>query len=110
MGWSTHTRRTSASRLIQLNTDATGFSAWIQLDEAVKWWQVLGSPSNAAYMIQARPSTGTVAVAVQVMAQNQYRSDLFTGCPDLQIRIANGPANTFYLLAAQGDDLRESDA
>lgn len=109
MGWATHNRRTYASRLIMLQTDGTGFSPWTQLDEAVKWWQVLGSPSNAAYMVQARPMNGTVAVAVQVMAANQYRSDLFAGCPDLQVRIANGPANTFYLLSVQGEDLPASD-
>lgn len=109
-GWATHNRRTAASRLMEVRTDGTGFSAWMQLDEAVKWWQILGSPSNAAYMIQIRNQTGAVPAAVQVMAANQYRSDLFVGAPDIQIRIANGPANTFYFLATQGEDLPASDA
>lgn len=109
MTWSPQ-RRTGASRLYQLRTDGTGSTPWIILDPAVKWWQVLGSPSNAAYMVQVRPSSTTTPCAVQVMVLNQYRSDLFVGCPDLQVRITNAAANALYLLAVQGDDLRDGDA
>jgi hypothetical protein len=35
----------------------------------------------------------------------QGRSDVFVGCPDLQVRIANGAPNAIYIVACQGDDL-----
>ena len=105
MSWSPQ-RRTANSRLIQLRTDASGNSPWIILGEGVQWWQVLGSPSNAAYQIQVRPqSANTIAVAVQVVGLNVYRSDVFVGSPDLQVRVTIATPNTVYLLAVQGGDM-----
>lgn len=98
-------RRTEASRQIQLRTDGTGISPWCILDRDCKWWQIIGVSNNATYNIQVRaPQTG-VACTTQIVALNACRSDLFLGCPDLQVRISGGQPNTLYILASQGDDL-----
>ncbi len=97
--------RTDATRLIEIRCDGTGTSGWIILDDRVRWWQVLGCVTNAGYRIHVRASaTATFAIA-QIIAVNIGRSDIFVGCPDLQIQISNAPANGVYLLACQGDDV-----
>ena len=98
-------RRTDASRQVQVRTDGTGISPWVILDRDVKWWQIIGVSNNATYNIQVRaPQTG-VACTTQIVGLNACRSDLFTGCPDLQVRIQGGTANSLYIMATQGDDL-----
>lgn len=98
-------RRTEASRQVQVRTDGTGISPWVVFDRDVKWWQVIGVSNNATYNIQVRaPQTG-VACTTQIVALNACRSDLFAGCPDLQVRIAGGAPNALYIMACQGDDL-----
>lgn len=104
MGWSNARRRTDGTRLIQLRTDGTGSSPWTRLDDSVMWWQVLGSPGAAAYMVQMRPAQTTLAVPVQVLAANQYRTDVFVGCPELEVRVTNATANTVYMLACNAGD------
>lgn len=103
------TSRSNASRLVQLRTDATGNSPWCILDDRVRWWQVLGtlSGSGNSYTIQLRIAQTTQVYVAQIVALNAFRSDLFAGCPDLQVRIAGAVQNQTYLLACQGDDLED---
>jgi hypothetical protein len=97
--------RSDATRLLQIRTDATGASGWVILDDRVKWWQVLGSSVNATYQVHARTAQTLTFVITQIVAVNTGRSDVFVGCPELQIRISNGSPNATYLVACQGDDL-----
>lgn len=97
--------RSDATRLLQIRTDATGASGWVILDDRVKWWQVLGSSVNANYQVHTRTAQTLTFVITQIVAVNTGRSDIFVGCPELQIRISNGSPNATYLVACQGDDL-----
>jgi hypothetical protein len=103
------TLRSDASRIVQLRTDGTGISPWAILDDRVQWWQVIGVSNNATYNIQIRPAQTGITCTTQVVALNACRSDLFVGCPDLQVRIQGGQPNTLYLLAVQGANLSSGD-
>lgn len=100
------TTRSQATRLVQLRTDQTGNSPWCILADTVKWWQVLGtlSGSGTSYTIQFRIAQTTQVYVAQIVALNAFRSDLFVGCPELQVRIAGAVQNQTYVLACQGDD------
>lgn len=97
--------RTPASRQVQIRTDSTGVSPWAIFDPHVRWWMVLGVSNTSSYRIEIRaPQTG-VACTVHTVGAAQARSDVFVGCPDLQVRIAAGAPNAIYIVACQGDDL-----
>jgi len=98
-------RRTPASRQLQLRTDTSGVSAWTIFDEGVRWWQVIAVSNTSTYRVEVRaPQTG-IACTVQTVGAAQGRSEQFVGCPDLQVRIANGAPNSIYIVACQGDDI-----
>jgi hypothetical protein len=97
--------RSDATRLLQIRTDATGASGWIILDDRVKWFQVLGGSVNAGYQLHTRTAQTLTFVITQLIPVNTGRSDVYVGCPELQIRISNGSPNATYLVACQGDDL-----
>ena len=99
------TVRTDATRLLQIRTDGTGASGWVILDDRVQWWQCLGSSVNANYQIHTRTAQTLTFAITQLVAVNTGRSDIFVGCPDLQIRISNGSPNATYLFALQGCDI-----
>jgi len=101
------TTRTSATRLVQLRTDQTGNSPWVLLDDRVKWWQILGTLAGGgtSYTIQFRIAQTTQQYVAQIVALNAFRSDLFVGCPELQVRISGAVQNQTYVLACQGDDI-----
>jgi len=60
---------------------------------------------NAGYQIHARTAQTLSFVITQILPVNQGRSDVFVGCPELQIRISNGSPNATYLFALQGCDI-----
>lgn len=74
------------------------------LDDHVQWWQCLGSSVNANYQIHTRTAQTLTFVITQIVAVNVGRSDIFVGCPELQVRISNGSPNATYLFALQGCD------
>lgn len=97
--------RTPASRQVQIRTDSTGVSPWAIFDRDVRWWMILGVSNTSTYRVEIRaPATG-VACTVQTVGVTVGRSDVFVGCPDLQVRIANGAPNALYIVACQGDDI-----
>jgi hypothetical protein len=97
--------RTPASRQVQIRTDSAGVSPWAIFDRDVRWWMVLGCSNTASYRVEIRaPQTG-IACTVHTVGAAQARSDVFIGCPDLQVRIAAGAPNAIYIVACQGDDI-----
>jgi hypothetical protein len=96
--------RSQATRFVEIRTDSTGASPYFQLDDRVRWWQCLGSTVNAGYQIHTRTSQSLAFAITQIVAVNVGRSDVFVGCPSLQVRISNGPVNATYIFALQGDD------
>jgi len=96
--------RSQATRFVEIRTDGTGASPYFQLDDRVRWWQCLGSTVNAGYQIHTRTSQSLAFAITQIVAVNVGRSDVFVGCPSLQVRISNGPVNATYIFALQGSD------
>jgi hypothetical protein len=96
--------RSNATRYVEVRTDGTGASPYLQLDDRVRWWQCLGGTVNAGYQIHTRTSQTLGFAITQIVAVNVGRSDVFVGCPSLQVRISNGPVNAVYIFALQGDD------
>ena len=97
--------RTPASRQVQIRTDGTGQSPWAIFDRDVKWWQVIGVSNTSTYTIQVRAPQTAIACTTQIVGAVQARSDVFVGCPELQVRITAGAPNAIYIFACQGDDL-----
>ena len=96
--------RSNATRYVEIRTDGTGASPYFQLDDRVRWWQCLGSTVNAGYQIHTRTSQTLGFAITQIVAVNVGRSEVFVGCPSLQVRISNGPTNAVYIFALQGSD------